>query len=160
PKEFAWVLPVKPGAVLELSSDAWFETLEAATEIQVQAPPVQCGRGSFGGGCGAQAEGLSDLAPKSGGGNPVPVLHHGTVGPYETVTLETCTPGALHDWLDANGYAVDPASQPIIDKYVAEGFDFIALRLQPGAGIKQMKPVRVVPPGAGVALPLRMVGVG
>src|SRR4051812_40177916 len=34
PSEFAWVLPVKAGAVLELASDAWFETLEAATSAQ------------------------------------------------------------------------------------------------------------------------------
>ncbi|HEY2410275.1 MAG TPA: hypothetical protein VGI10_29925, partial [Polyangiaceae bacterium] len=25
PEDFAWVLPVKPGATLELSHDAWFE---------------------------------------------------------------------------------------------------------------------------------------
>src|SRR4051812_3017049 len=31
PASFAWVLPVKAGAVVELSNDAWFETLDAAT---------------------------------------------------------------------------------------------------------------------------------
>src|SRR5262249_8882896 len=49
---------------------------------------------------------------------------------------------------------------PIINAYVNEGFDFIALRLQPGAGVNQMKPVRVVSPGASPTLPLRMVAAG
>ena len=53
-----------------------------------------------------------------------------------------------------------PAIQPIIDAYVAEGFDFIALRLLPNKGIRTMKPVRVVTPGAGMTLPLRMVAAG
>jgi hypothetical protein len=66
------------------------------------------------------------------------VVHKGTVGPYDTVTLSTSTPGALNTWLTTNGYGVDEGTQPIIDAYVAEEFDFIALRLQPGAGVREM----------------------
>src|SRR5205823_2330913 len=87
-------------------------------------------------------------------------LHEGTVGPYETVTLATNTPGALNTWLVAHGYNIDNDIQPVIDAYVAEDFDFIALRLLPGKGIRTMKPVRVVTPGAGMTLPLRMVAAG
>jgi len=50
--------------------------------------------------------------------------------------------------------------EPIIDGYVAEGASFIALRLQPGVGVRQMTPVRVVTPGASPILPLRMVAAG
>src|SRR5688572_33246873 len=38
PSEFAWVLPVKPGARIEVASDAWFETLQAATNARVRPP--------------------------------------------------------------------------------------------------------------------------
>ena len=75
---------------------------------------------------------------------PVTVTHEGTVGPYDTVTLHANVPNALPGWLTANGYAIDPSVAPIIDAYTAEGFDFIALRLLPGAGVQQMKPVRVI----------------
>ena len=68
--------------------------------------------------------------------------------------------GALTDWLTTHSFAIDPAVKPIIDAYSAEGFDFIALRLQPGQGVQQMKPVRVVSPGATPTLPLRMVAAG
>src|SRR5262245_38838641 len=35
PSEFAWVLPVRAGAVIETSTDAWFETLDAATTTNI-----------------------------------------------------------------------------------------------------------------------------
>lgn len=166
PAEFAWVLPVARGARIETSSAAFFEVLEATTQRSVFAPPVDCGGSGFGCGGGglfrAQADAAGgDGAPnEAGGGDPVEVLHSGTVGPYETVTLATDEPGALNQWLVDHNFNVDPTTQPIIDQYVAEGFDFIALRLQPGKGVSQMTPVRVVTQGAGSSLPLRMVAIG
>src|SRR5262245_2132950 len=59
PAEFAWILPVKPGARIEESTDAWFETLDAATTVTVQAPSVDCGNSGSGFGCGASAEDAS-----------------------------------------------------------------------------------------------------
>lgn len=163
PEDFAWVLPVKKGARIEAANVAFFEVLEGVTATRIQQPPVNCGGG--GSGCGgdfASAESL-DSGGDGGdyyGGEPVEVVHHGTVGPYETVTLSTDTPGALNTWLTDNGYNVDASSQPIVDQYIAEGFDFIALRLQPGKGVSQMTPVRVVSSGSNVTLPLRMVAIG
>lgn len=168
PEEFAWVLPVKPGAVIESSSDAWFEALDAATTTQIFQPLVDCGNDSgpsFG--CGMADEsasfgGVADFG-STGAGGPGPsvtVVHRGTVGPYITVTLSTDTPGVLNTWLTEAGFAIDPSTQPVIDAYVKEGFDFIALRLQPGKDVKSMTPVRVVQPGASPVLPLRMVAIG
>lgn len=163
PAEFAWVLPVKPGAEIQASTAAFFEVLEATTQRTVQGPVVNCGGGAdFG--CssdnalsGAFAE---DSDGSGGGANPVTVVHQGTVGPYETVTLHSTEPGALNAWLTTHNFNVDAAAQPVIDQYVAEGFDFIALRLQPGQGVSQMTPVRVVSPGASPTMPLRMVAIG
>lgn len=163
PEEFAWVLPVKPGARVEAATAAFFEMLEGATATRVVPPFVNCGSSSSG--CGMDFSSGAEAAGDDGGfegpnGPAVEVVHQGTVGPYETVTLSTEEPGALNAWLESHGYNVDETSQPIIDAYVEEGFDFIALRLQPGKGIQQMTPVRVVMEGATFALPLRMVGIG
>jgi hypothetical protein len=159
PESFGWLLPVKPGAVIELSTDAWFETLDATTSATIVAPNVNCGSSGPSLGCGALA-GASDEFGSAGSGGGVAVLHRGTVGPYETVTLSTEQPGALNQWLDKHGYQLDPSTQPVVDAYVQEKFDFIALKLQPGKDVKEMKPVRVVQPGVSPALPLRMVAVG
>ncbi len=88
------------------------------------------------------------------------VLSHASVGPYETVTLHAEDPNALSDWLDAHDYAIPDDILPVVDAYIDEGFDFIALRLLPGAGVQQMRPVRVVQSGASPTLPLRMVAAG
>lgn len=164
PESFAWVLPVKPGAIIQVSSDAWFDTLDAATTTQIFQPQIQCGDGSSSSfGCGASdaTSARGDFANEGSSGGPaVTVVSRGSVGPYATVTLSTDTPGALNTWLETNGFALDPSTQPVVDQYVAEGFDFIALKLLPDKDVQAMKPVRVVQQGASPTLPLRMVAIG
>jgi len=164
PEEFSWVLPVKPGAYLEASRDAWFESLDSVTTTQVLSPPLNCASSGFssrGCGCGSDDESAGTANMRGSGTGPnVQVLHSGTVGPYDTVTLRSTDPDALRTWLVQNGYVIPSEVEPIIDAYVAEGFDFVALKLRPGAGIQQMTPVRVVTPGGDSSLPLRMVAAG
>jgi len=45
PKDFAWVLPGKPGARIEVANDAWFEALDAATTTRVVAPQLKVAEG-------------------------------------------------------------------------------------------------------------------
>jgi hypothetical protein len=161
PSEFGWVLPVAPGAVPEESTDAWFEALDAVTTTRVTANPSQLACASTaraGCSCGSSAAGSS--AAGAFAGNDVQVLHQGTVGPFETVTLRSTDAGSLRAWLDGHGYVVPDDITPVIDAYVGEGADFIALRLQPGQGISAMKPIRVVTPKGKPILPLRMVAAG
>jgi len=162
--DFSWVLPVKQGAVIEVASDAFFDVLEAATQASVSPPPEGCAQtnaNNSGLGCGADdAVAFDGSRSESGANGGVQVVHEGTVGPYETVTLRATEPNALRDWLDDNGYALPDDVAPIVDAYVEEEFDFIALKLSPNQGVQQMQPVRIVSPGSSVALPLRMVAAG
>jgi hypothetical protein len=155
PQDFAWVLPVQPGTRVELSHDEWFAALDAVTAPQIAGPRASCGGSGFG--CGASVNSAAAYGPTNGG---VQVVSQGVVGPYDTVTLRSTDPNALYDWLRANGYDIPDSIRPTIDAYVAGGFDFIALRLQPGQGVQAMKPVRVVTQGADPTLPLRMVAAG
>ena len=109
-------------------------------------------------GCGSEqaASGASD----GPGAGQVQILSQSVVGPYETVTLRATDPGALRRWLTGHAYAIPPAIGPTIDAYVAEEFDFIALRLRPDCGERSMQPVRIVTKGADPTLPLRMVAAG
>jgi Uncharacterized protein conserved in bacteria (DUF2330) len=162
PADFAWVLPVTPGAVIQLSQDAWMAALEAATAPVVTGPtpncPVQAGGG---GGCGSSASGgggaFGSDVPGSGG---VTVVSQQVIGPYDAVTVRSSQGEALDTWLNANGYIVSPQMAPVLMAYANEGMDFIALKLRPGEGVQAMKPVRVVTQGADVTLPLRMVAAG
>ena len=82
------------------------------------------------------------------------------VGPYQTVQLASSDPNALTAWLASHGYVVQTGFDSVINAYVTEGFDFLALKLVPGMGVSSMKPVRITTPGAGGTLPLRMVAAG
>lgn len=162
PSSFGWVLPIHGLAEVGLSSDALFQNLVDQTGVTISSPQITCppppdcgfdnagaGGGSFGASSGT-----------GGGGGPVTIIAQDVVGPYETVQLASADPNALKSWLDDHGYNVPDDVLPIIDSYVAEGFNFLALKLVPGAGVSAMRPVRVTTDGAAPVLPLRMVAAG
>jgi hypothetical protein len=164
PEEFSWVLPIKPGARIELADNAWFEALESGTVTTVTPPPLQCANGSQTFGCGSGAGfAAAEFADGAGAGgfeDPVTVVKKEVVGPYEAVTLSSEDPAALTAWLESHNYAIPDDVKPVIAAYVGEGFDFIAMRLIPGNGVNLMAPVRVITEGASPVLPLRMVAAG
>lgn len=156
PREFAWVLPVREGASIDVGKEDFFTALDTVTRTVVYPP----GRSSMPvclGGCAASSSGAA-----GGGQDPetVTVLGEKVVGPYEAVTLRAIDPDALVRWLQDHGFAIPEATRPVIDAYQREGFDFIALRLRPDCGVRSMQPVRVTSPGADPTLPLRMVAAG
>lgn len=155
PAEFAWVLPVKGDPKVEVAASAFFEVLEANTAVTVTSPQLDCPQG----GCCFSGDDSAGgvYEPEEPG---VTVVHQGTVGPYETVTLAATDPDALASYLTQHGYAVDPSARATFDAYVAEGFGFVALRLQPGKDVRQMVPIRVRSEGANLTLPLRGISVG
>jgi hypothetical protein len=159
PQDFAWILPVHAGAQIQLSHDEFFAALDALSSPVITGPTPSCGNGGSGFACGGFAS-SSNTAGESSGGGGVQVLSQSVVGPYDTVTVRSTNPNALYDWLVANGYDIPASTRTVIDQYVKEAFDFIALRLAPGQGVQAMQPVRVVTPGAGLSLPLRMVAAG
>lgn len=168
PADFAWVYPAKPGAVVEAATDAWTESVDAVTTKRIQSPTVECftgGGDSSGSGCGCGSAGADRAGgnfDQAGGdqNTDVTVVHSGTTGPYDTVTIKSDVPGAIGKWLTDNGYNVPAEVSPILDEYAAAGFDFIALRLTPDKGVDQMKPVRVVTPGPTMTFPMKMLSAG
>ncbi len=203
PKEFAWVLPVRPGARIELSRTEWIAALDAATRTSVQAPERVCpppppstpsngtsrsssrssssrdSSDTSGGGCGMGGSSNStETAPAVGGGatddsndtssgspifqgnEDVDVVAQSTIGPYQAVTIRASGTQGISEWLTTNGFSIPTNIAPVIDGYTLQKFDFIALRLRPNQGVRAMRPVRIVTPGADTTLPLRMVAAG
>ncbi len=158
PAEFAWVLPIKGTVDVGLSADVMFDSIDALTATTIIPPNLNCPPPSQGCGSTQAASGFASDSTSGGGG--VSVLKSQNVGPYETVQLHSTDPQALNKWLAQNNYDVPSDVTPVIDAYVNEGFDFLAMRLLPDAGVQSMRPVRVTMPGASVSLPLRMAAVG
>lgn len=159
PASFAWVLPIAGTVDVGLSANVVFQTLDSFTQQQIVAPPQNCPQqpsncNQF---SGARAGSASAEDSKNPG---VQVLKQEVVGPYETVQLKSEDPNALTDWLTKNGFTIADDIKPVIGKYVEERFNFLALKLVPGKGVQDMRPVRVTTTGAGAVLPLRMVAAG
>lgn len=159
PSSFAWVLPYSGEIKVGLSADVVFTALDSLTQTTILPPP---GCGSFNNpNAGASSGGSSGTSGQSSGGSDgVTVIKHEVVGPYDTVQLAATNPKALEDWLKANQFVIPGDVQPVVDQYVEEHFNFLALRLVPNKGIQDMRPVRVTTKGASIALPLRMVAAG
>jgi hypothetical protein len=153
PREFAWVAPVRPGARLELSTDAWFEALEASTEPVVFAPP------DYGGAAGCALAGCGNDNAQTDRGT-VEVVRASLVGPYEQVTIRANDPGGVPQWLRDRGFFVPDAVAPAIGAYADEGYEFIALRLRPECGTSAMRPIRIISQGFDPTIALRMMSAG
>src|SRR5205823_2721133 len=87
PSEFAWVLPIHPGATIELSRDEWFAALDATTQPVIVAPQQAPSGGGQGCGCGSASATSGFAADNAGGG--VQVIHQEVIGPYETATIRS-----------------------------------------------------------------------
>lgn len=158
PASFAWVLPFAGEIQVGVSSDAVFGALDAQTQTIILPPPTNCPR--------RPSECLSAPSASRGGSDSaedpsgVEVLKHEVVGPYETVQLKATDSDALQKWLADHGYNLPDDVRPTVTAYQNEHFNFLALKLVPGQGVQDMRPVRVTTKGANVALPLRMVAAG
>lgn len=159
PSSFAWVLPISGTVEVGLSADIVFQAIDGMTQTQITPPPQNCPPPPD---CGFRGSATS--APNAGAedsaGGGVTVTKREVVGPYETVQLKATDPGSLAKWLSMNGFNVPPDVQPVVDQYVNEKYDFLALKLVPGKTVQDMRPVRVTTKGASSVLPLRMVAAG
>jgi MYXO-CTERM domain-containing protein len=150
-------LPIHGTVDVGLSADVLFDSVDALTATQISSPANACPPPpSCGGGLAASVSDNGASAP--GGG--VTVTKQQNVGPYATVQLHTTDPMALNAWLSQNGFEIPADVQPVVDEYVKEQFDFLAMKLLPGQGIQAMRPVRVTSQGASLSLPLRMAAIG
>ncbi len=158
PSSFAWVLPIHGTVTVGLSAAVLFDSVDALTATHINPPPQNCPAPI----CNVPVFGPAGAAADAGAAlsGLVTVLSQANVGPYETVQLHSTDSSALVNWLTTNHFNIPAAVQPILDAYVQEGFDFLAMRLLPNQGIQAMRPVRVTTAGASLSLPLRMASIG
>ncbi len=157
PSEFGWVLPIRGKVDIGVSSELFFQRLETETQVQIIGPPTpQCPSRSRGAG---ESSDFSSSAPPSDNGG-VNVWDQKVVGPYEATQLSATDGTALRNWLLDHKYTIPTSVDPIIDKYIAEGFGFLVIKLVPQADVSKMVPIRISYDGSNPTLPLRMIAAG
>ncbi len=176
PADFAWVLPTRGKVVVGVGSSSFIDALDQATTPLIHSPAITCnntgggvGGGSSNGGCGcgSSAEDSAGFSPTGDLGvdgsvadTGVVITSQTTVGPYDVVQIHGTDEVSIVKWLRDHSYVIPKEIEPILQKYVTEGFDFTAVRLRPGKGVQAMRPIRVTFPGRYPSLPLRMVAAG
>jgi hypothetical protein len=154
---FAWVLPVMSVPTIETAPMSLFSTLDRAT-----APTFVEGEASP---CG-----FSPNFGRNYAGAPAPQTHvsvygTGSVGPYAYNVIGSSDPQALVKWLQSNHYHVPDSTQSLIQPYIQAHMKFLALRLQPTAGVQDITPIKLTESlatnttPAQIMIPLRLAAV-
>ncbi len=181
PDKFAWIVPVPDVPVLSLSESITFALVDQATAPSIQVavqslcpspeyrcqyhpPPTGC-FGSGAGGSGGSAGGFSaDGGLGSGGaaggsGGGVNVIDRQQIGAYDTVTFGAGDAGAAVAWLNAEGFIVNDTMTPFMQGYIDAGMLFVASKLVPGAGVDQIRPLRMKYAASNPMIPLKLTAV-
>jgi len=90
------------------------------------------------------------VAEDGGDTKEVVILDKQVVGPFIAVTLDATEAGAelLLQWLDDNDFDQPESSLPIIDHYLQQGFNFIAVKLKESATVGDLQPLMLTMPEA------------
>ncbi len=122
-KQAAIILPIPSRADVKLADGKVFDELDEMTKPLIQEER-QLTFSIMLGAAGAPPGAV-------GAGAPVNVLSRQDVGPFDVANLSATDANALKDWLDENGFQLDPRIPTVLQSYVDKGWTFVAVRLQP-----------------------------
>lgn len=156
--DFSWVVPVPGVPELSTGSDLVFAPLELATRPQfvlnregAPCPPPFFALGGF-------AAPLSPSATVEDAGG-VDVLERLAVGPFDVEVVGSDDPQALVTWLGDNGYDLTDQGAQLIPSYVAEGKNFVALKLRQDQGVGDIQPLIMRYASDTPCIPIRLTAV-
>lgn len=161
-ESFAWVIPVMAVPTFEAGSQQLFSNLLNGSVptygYNNQSDSCMAPGGDEGGtnGSGTGLTGGDDGAGDGDGDEDPDVVFQDTVGAFEISVLEGGTIEGVMDWLGDNGYQQDPNAEPILGEYLEEGFLFVAMKLQAGAGTDEIHPIVIRYEGSEPCVPLRL----
>ena len=175
PDQFAWIVPVPNQPTLGLSETGAFALLDPETApVTTVSPATACPDPRYvcehqddcygGGGVkfDAGAGGTSGGGGTGGGGGPpggVDVLDMQVVGSYETVTFAATDADLAVQWLQDNGFVVNDTTTPYMQPYIDAGMVFVAAKLVAGAGVDEIRPLKMTYQGDKPMIPLQLTAV-
>ncbi|MFX4295082.1 DUF2330 domain-containing protein [Streptomyces bohaiensis] len=122
----AWVMPVPNRAEVTLAEPELFTELERVTAAGQRVDRYLWPRPGDWPRAAPDAAG----APE-GAAPPVAVVGRERLGPFDVARLTAEEPAALADWLAENGFALSGRLAAAVEPYVAEGWEYVAVRLVP-----------------------------
>jgi len=129
-KPFAWVVP-SLGLLTEndvgTADPVIFNALDDVTAPQLVRYDLGCGTHL---GCAEEAGSDAGSTSEPAG---VIVFRSFVVAEFRIDVVAAQDPAALGDWFTAQGYSLPTNAEPILADYIARGFSFVAVRVEPGA---------------------------
>ncbi|MEM6990921.1 MAG: DUF2330 domain-containing protein [Myxococcota bacterium] len=161
-ERFAWVVPVMSMPELSVGSQSFFTALGTATApaYGFNTTSEPCPFGDDGDDpCANDDDGDEDIKLDLGGSDgpsDPEVVARQIVGAFEMFVLDGGTAEGVMQWLDTNGFAQDPAAEPILAEYLEEGAMFVAFKLAPNADASEVHPVTLRYAGDEPCVPIRL----
>ena len=158
-EDFSWVVPVPGVPELSTGSDVLFQSLEPATRPQFNLEVL------------GQACANLDLSDRFGlpaplGGTDqdenedgVTVIEESVVGPFDVQVVSSADPAALAQWLEDNDYDLSDRGQELIEPYVEEGMNFVALKLRQDQNVGDIRPLIMKYQSDKPMIPIRLTAV-
>lgn len=155
---FSWVVPVPGVPELSTGSDVLFQSLELATRPQFNLEIEGATCETFGGfdlfGVPAPL-GDSDRGEDDG----VTVVAKSVVGPFDVQVVTSEDAEALARWLAENSYDLSDRGRELIEPYVEEGMNFVALKLRQDQAVGDIRPLIMKYQSAHPMIPIRLTAV-
>lgn len=183
PDQFAWIVPTPTVPDLDLSESVMFGLLDAASSpIVGVAQPSLCpdpeyrckyhdfptcnfgreqnnGGTNNGGNNSAGFDGAADAGAPNGGAPPVEVIRREQIGSYDTVIFAADEADLAVQWLQDNGFIVNDTMAPYMQPYLDANMVFVASKLIAGAGIEEIKPLKMRYEATNPMIPLQLTAV-
>ncbi|MEU0402313.1 DUF2330 domain-containing protein [Streptomyces sp. NPDC006197] len=154
----AWIMPVPGRADVRLGDPALFDELDRLTEPEQRDRHYfwpREGDWPFDSGYGDGA-----AAAPPGAGSGVGVVGRERLGPFDVARLTATDPGALGDWLRANGFELPERLTDALRPYVERKWEYVAVRLAPqekGATLYgELTPLRISFSSSELVYPMRL----
>lgn len=159
-EEFAWVVPVGGIPEVGVGTDAVFAALQGfgAQWNLVVDSAGEC-EGYYWGYGGYDYDVAFSSSAGATASPGVTVIDQQAVGPYDTVTLQAQSSTDLVNWLNANGYDVPAALDPVLSPYVSPDSSFVALKLQKDRDAGDLVPLTLKIPGQTPMIPIQLTSV-
>lgn len=158
-EDFSWVLPVPGIPELSTGSDIFFQALEPATRPQFILEIVGEACSDFGNPLGGLSFLGSPPEAADSADDGVQVLQRSTVGPFDVLVVSSDDADAMAQWLEDNDFDLSDRGAELIEPYVTEGMNFVALKLQQNQGVGDIRPLIMKYQAEHAMIPLRLTAV-
>ena len=168
PANFAWIVPVPNAPELSLSSSELFGLLDNETKPLIDATPtsdlspadfflpvpIRVRRKQR-----QQSEQRQQREQFERRAPPVTVVSREQIGSYETIVFDAQDAALAVDWLQSEGFIVNDTMTPYMQPYLDAGMLFVASKLVAGAGIDEIRPLKMRYQATQPMIPLQLTAV-